>query len=86
LVHTIPNRNAYSDRDAIWIHSDEFRSSVHRNIAEFAADGWNWRKVTEEQDFIQAQNELIHPAHFARQNCNLQRQFLKIMSAQKIHK
>lgn len=82
-VLLIPNRSDYADRDAIWIHRKEYRESAARNHMEFAADGWDWRKATEERDFIYCQNKLVHPAHFAHRECNLQRQFLKIMSAQR---
>jgi hypothetical protein len=86
-VHSIPNRKDYSDRvkKNIWMQPRELEESAHRNYIEFQAEGWDWRGATEEEDFIFYQNELIHPAHVRRQ-CNLQRQFLMIMSAQQQHK
>ena len=86
-VHCIPNRKEYSERvkKTLWMQPRELEESATRNYIEFQAEGWDWRRATEETDFVVYQNQLIHPAHLTRQ-CNLQQQFLMIMSAQQQHK
>jgi hypothetical protein len=83
VVHAIPNRKEYSERvkKEIWMQPHELEESATQNCIEFAAEGRDWRLATEEQDFIFYQNEMVHPVHVTR-HCNLQRQFLMIMSAQ----
>jgi hypothetical protein len=87
VVHSIPNRQEYSERvkKTIWMQPEELEESANRNCIEFSAEGWDWRQAIEETDFVFFRGDLIHPAHMARQ-CNLQRQFLMIMSAQQRHK
>ena len=84
-VHFIPKRQEYSNRikNSMWMDPQEMQLNAARNVLEFAAENWDWRQATEEKDMIIADDHtLVHPVHLHRQ-CNLQRQFLKIMSAQR---
>jgi hypothetical protein len=49
----------------MWSNSAEIRLNAQRNIREFAAEGWNWEKVLEEDEMYHDKfsNELIHPVH-----------------------
>jgi hypothetical protein len=80
-VHVIPHRNEYSSRvkRTLWMPPIEIEAMVTRNAVEFASEGWDWRRAAEEEDFVFLDKEWIHPAHLRR--CNMQRQFLMIMSA-----
>jgi hypothetical protein len=84
-VHAIPKRTEYSKRvkSTIWMPYQELEANAARNIIEFAAENWDWRQVYEESDMVilQGQEEPVHPVHFMRE-CNMQRQFLLVMSAQ----
>mmetsp|Transcript_22066 Transcript_22066/g.32605 ORF Transcript_22066/g.32605 Transcript_22066/m.32605 type:complete len:190 (+) Transcript_22066:97-666(+) len=66
-VISIPKRNEYSKRirSRIWNSASELKQSVHRNCTEFAAEGWKWRDVTEDDGmYIDASSgELVHPVH-----------------------
>ena len=86
-VVTIPNKESYSERtkSSIWTQSWELEELAARNILEFQSEGWDYRKAIEEQDFVLYQDQLIHPVHVMRQ-CNLQRQFMMIMSGQRQYK
>ena len=87
VVHSITNQKYFSERvkKFIWMQPRELEEAAARNYMEFQAEGFDWRQVTEEQEFVICQNQLIHPAHVTRE-CSMQRQFLKIMSAQQQHK
>ena len=59
----------------------ELQLNAARNVLEFAAENWDWRQATEEKDMVIVDDHtLVHPVHLHRQ-CNMQRQFLMIMSA-----
>ena len=66
VVH-IPRRDEYSERiqNHLWHSSDTLKENIIRNAVEFAADGWDWKKVLEEKDHIPCpeSGELIHPVH-----------------------
>jgi hypothetical protein len=66
-VVPIPSHSQYSNRikKFMWSNSAEIRQNAQRNIREFAAEGWNWEKVLEEDEMYhdKCSNELIHPVH-----------------------
>ena len=65
-VLPIPTRHEYSDRikSRIWSNRHELQENAERNAVEFAAEGWNWRTVTEDEGMYicSASGELVHPA------------------------
>jgi hypothetical protein len=65
-VMSIPTRHEYSDRikSRIWSNRHELQENAERNAVEFAAEGWNWRTVTEDEGMYicSASGELVHPA------------------------
>jgi len=67
-VLPIPKRDEYSDRVAkrMWSSAVEIQEMAMRNSVEFAAEGWDWRTVTEdEQMYVCSETgELVHPVHF----------------------
>jgi hypothetical protein len=70
-VCPIPKRDEYSKRirERLWATPDEMMSNAYRNSVEFAAEGWDWRNVMEDENMYRcvASNELIHPVHVERQ-------------------
>lgn len=61
----IPSRDEYSVhiKNSLWNSSEEIYSNALRNSIEFAAEGWNWRNVTEDEHMLvhSDSGELIHP-------------------------
>jgi hypothetical protein len=87
LVHPIPARTDYSDRirPQLWTPVEEMQENAARNCLEFAAEGWDWRTVLDDESMVVVHGERIHPIHFAQQQspqCSLRRQFVTVMSAQ----
>ena len=66
-VISIPTRNEYSQRvkARLWSTAVEIHLNATRNTIEFAADGWDWRSVTEDDQMLRCEEtgELIHPIH-----------------------
>jgi len=63
----IPSRNEYSHhmKNSLWNTSEEIYTNALRNSVEFAAEGWNWRNVTEDEQMLVHidSGQLIHPVH-----------------------
>ena len=61
----IPTRNEYLHRERLWCSASELYHNAARNTIEFAAEGFNWRNVADDDEMIQAPSgERIHPIHF----------------------
>eukprot|EP00560_Eucampia_antarctica_P002282 CAMPEP_0197833054 /NCGR_PEP_ID=MMETSP1437-20131217/17416_1 /TAXON_ID=49252 ORGANISM="Eucampia antarctica, Strain CCMP1452" /NCGR_SAMPLE_ID=MMETSP1437 /ASSEMBLY_ACC=CAM_ASM_001096 /LENGTH=226 /DNA_ID=CAMNT_0043436813 /DNA_START=174 /DNA_END=854 /DNA_ORIENTATION=- len=66
-VMPIPMRTEYSDRvrSRLWNNRYEIHENATRNAMEFAAEGWDWRSVTEDDGMFvcTVSGELVHPVH-----------------------
>jgi hypothetical protein len=66
-IISIPSHSEYSEgaKKVIWASSAEIRQNAQRNRREFAAEGWKWENVVEEDAmyFDKSSNERIHPVH-----------------------
>lgn len=66
-VVPIPMRCEYSDRikTKLWSGNSKIRETVVRNLAEFAAEDYNWRGACQEEEMYICDDtrELIHPVH-----------------------
>jgi hypothetical protein len=65
VVRPIASHRAYSKRirRTLWTSKDELNDHIHRNTAEFMAEGMDWKNVLEDDDmYMDAKTgELIHP-------------------------
>ena len=66
-VVPIPMRSDYSHRvrERLWNDVDDILINAQRNAMEFAAEGWDWRTVVEDEYMYRdaSTGELIHPVH-----------------------
>ena len=65
-VVPIPSRTDYTNlvKERLWSSATELYQNAARNSLEFAAEGWNWRNVTDDEHMIVAPSgERIHPIH-----------------------
>lgn len=76
-VLPIPHHEAYSDRlrSRMWSDRYEIMSNVRRNTIEFAAEGWDWRNVFEDEmlHLCPKTGELVHPVHYSSNGPRLKR-------------
>jgi len=68
-VLPIPHHEAYSDRlrSRMWSDRYEIMSNVRRDTIEFAAAGWDWRNVYEDEmpHLCPKPGDLVHPVHYS---------------------
>ena len=66
-VIPIPMRNEYSKKDSklLWFRAKDLYDMVQRNRKEFAAEGWDFHNVLEEDQMYlcESTKEFIHPVH-----------------------
>ncbi|KAL7581172.1 hypothetical protein ACA910_005961 [Epithemia clementina (nom. ined.)] len=76
-IFSIPSRKDYPKqvRSAVWSDKREISEMTARNLVEFAAEGWDWRNATEEENMLVLDGETVHPVHGNYYLCDaLQRQ------------
>ena len=61
----IPSRASYSneERMTLWMPSQDLKQLTQRNLVEFAAEGWFWKNVVEEDGMVMVDGNFIHPIH-----------------------
>lgn len=53
-------------RERIWSSASELYQNAARNTIEFASEGFDWRNVAEDEQFVQCPSgERIHPIHYS---------------------
>ena len=64
-VFSIPHRKDYTTemKNALWSDRREIQENAERNLIEWTAEGFDWRKVVEDEDFIELDGEMVHPVH-----------------------
>merc|ERR1712232_1518455 len=92
-VVPIPMRTEYSNRvrSRLWSNALEIHENATRNTIEFAAEGWDWRQVLEDEKMYVcvATGELVHPCHYDA-NFRIERRicshlYLKTFFCTKLH-
>ena len=65
-VQEIPHHCDYDEetRRSIWMGTREIDTNAKRNRLEYLADGFDYRKVTEEKSMMRWNGELVHPATY----------------------
>jgi hypothetical protein len=65
----IPSKDQYPEsmKATMWSNSAEIRRNARRNTIEFAAEGWDWRTVCEDDAmYVSPDGQRIHPVHVRR--------------------
>ena len=64
-VIDIPSRDSYSteERMTLWMPPHDLRQMTEKNLLEFAAEGWFWENVVEEDGMEMVDGNFIHPIH-----------------------
>lgn len=64
-VISIPSHREYTyeDKSKLWTGLGEIAEMAARNMLEFAAEGWDWRNVAEDEDLLLVGGEAVHPIH-----------------------
>ena len=67
----IPSRTEYYSlvKERLWSSANDLYRNAVRNSIEFAAEGWNWRNVADDEQMIRSPSgERIHPIHMMNVN------------------
>ena len=52
-------------RERMWSSASELSQNAARNTLEFAAEGFNWRNVADDEQMVHSPSgERIHPIHY----------------------
>ena len=64
-VINIPSRDSYSieERATLWMPAHDLKQLTEKNLIEFAAEGWFWENVVEEEGMTMVDGSFIHPIH-----------------------
>jgi hypothetical protein len=68
-VFFIPRRSDYPEelRRSMFLSKKEISANAARNMLEFASEGFDWRKVAEDEDmYIDRSGRRVHPIHLPR--------------------
>eukprot|EP00977_Amphora_coffeiformis_P006974 scaffold1513_cov100-Amphora_coffeaeformis.AAC.23 len=62
-IRNIPNRYSYTPEEKrnLWVAN--LAQHTERNLLEFAAEGWFWPDVVEEEHMVSVNGMLVHPIH-----------------------